>query len=347
MINLEKWNPEWSERFATYEASLTPLFPGTTLHHIGATSIRGLSAQPIIDMLLLVKDEASVWSAIDTLVDQGYTYIGTERNTETLFNDGMKMYVTQVSEPAPLLFRDILAADPRVMWAYKQVKESAAPRGELAYKAAKGNFVEAVIRAYKQGTKATPSACCKRTVTCDAMSGNRQRSESTQETSGGVPVETAGDEKDNEQVENNGEEPDSGDEEYQTVLAQEMDSSTVQDSLSNEEAGNCEILYSPPERALDTGQETDTCSEQSPITIQRGPFRKEKPALSQEVPTDMHSINDFSPLLFCGKCGKPLFADSGRYAGVYYKFWVSVQSIAFQAKSAAEAALELDCFLVI
>ncbi|MBR6267015.1 MAG: GrpB family protein, partial [Selenomonadaceae bacterium] len=171
MINLEKWNPEWLERFTSYEASLTPLFPGATLHHIGATSIRGLSAQPIIDMLLLVKDEAAVWSAVDTLVEQGYTYIGTERNTETLFTGGAKMYVTQGTEQELLIFRDILAADPRVMWAYKQVKESAAPRGELAYNAAKGNFVEAVIRAYKQGREAPSSESCKRKAMGDAMSG--------------------------------------------------------------------------------------------------------------------------------------------------------------------------------
>lgn len=307
MINLEKWNPEWTERFTAYEASLQPLFSGGTLHHIGATSIRGLSAQPIIDMLFLVSDEAAVWSAVDTLVDQGYTYIGTERNTETLFTEGAKMYVSHTPEPDLLIFRDILSSDPRVMWAYKQVKESAAPRGELAYNAAKSNFVEAVIRAYKQGTEATSSASRPNCIMSGSTGDKKPHSESGQEPDVSASSEAHG----SGQVENGGEETDSESE-------QEPDSNLEQDSLGNEKPD------SPTEPLLDNGQETDTCVDQgvqSPIVIQRGPLRREIPHLSQEIPADMHSINDFSSLLFCGKCGKPLYAESGRYAGVYYRFW--------------------------
>ncbi len=108
MISLEKWNPEWAERYRNYESSLLPLFPGCSLHHIGATSIRGMSAKPIIDMLLLVPDEAAIWAAIDTLVEQDYTYIGTERNMETLFTDGAKMYVSHTPEPDPLIHHALL-----------------------------------------------------------------------------------------------------------------------------------------------------------------------------------------------------------------------------------------------
>jgi GrpB-like predicted nucleotidyltransferase (UPF0157 family) len=51
---------EWQEKFENEKRSLNKLLPDATIHHIGSTSVPGLSAKPIIDIMIEVPSLESV-----------------------------------------------------------------------------------------------------------------------------------------------------------------------------------------------------------------------------------------------------------------------------------------------
>ncbi|MFC7783459.1 GrpB family protein [Rossellomorea sp. GCM10028870] len=51
---------DWKEKFETEKRSLEKILPDSTIHHIGSTSVPGLAAKPIIDILIEVPDLESI-----------------------------------------------------------------------------------------------------------------------------------------------------------------------------------------------------------------------------------------------------------------------------------------------
>lgn len=73
-IEIAPYNPRWPEMFVS-EAELIKKVLGnncTTIHQIGSTSVPGLSAKPIIDMLPVVKDIQEVDKAAKAMETLGY-----------------------------------------------------------------------------------------------------------------------------------------------------------------------------------------------------------------------------------------------------------------------------------
>jgi len=57
MITIESYNEEWPLIFKNEELALKKLLPDLlNLYHVGSTSVPGLSAKPIIDIIAAVKD---------------------------------------------------------------------------------------------------------------------------------------------------------------------------------------------------------------------------------------------------------------------------------------------------
>lgn len=75
-IKFEKYNPNWSNDFENIKTELTELigFIKPMIEHIGSTSVEGLSAKPIIDILIGVKDESSLGKTIAPLTNKNYVY---------------------------------------------------------------------------------------------------------------------------------------------------------------------------------------------------------------------------------------------------------------------------------
>src|SRR3569832_920194 len=74
MIEVVGYDPKWPELFAS-EAELVKQALGsncTQVHHIGSTSVPGLSAKPIIDMVPVVRDIQEVDNAIEAMESLGY-----------------------------------------------------------------------------------------------------------------------------------------------------------------------------------------------------------------------------------------------------------------------------------
>ena len=76
-IIIEPYNPEWPELFMC-ESSLIRLSIGsyiTVIEHIGSTSVPGLAAKPVIDMLIGVKSLADSPRFVPLLEELGYVYV--------------------------------------------------------------------------------------------------------------------------------------------------------------------------------------------------------------------------------------------------------------------------------
>ena len=75
LIAVVPYDPEWPRRFETeralLEGVLGPWLQGG-IHHIGATSIPGLAAKPIIDMMAGVRDFEEARAAFDPLRELSY-----------------------------------------------------------------------------------------------------------------------------------------------------------------------------------------------------------------------------------------------------------------------------------
>ena len=76
-IILEKYETEWNNIFKLEkEAIIKTLIPEKVwVEHIGSTSIPGLSAKPIIDIMVGVEDENQLNNHINRIISMGYVYV--------------------------------------------------------------------------------------------------------------------------------------------------------------------------------------------------------------------------------------------------------------------------------
>ncbi len=72
------YDPRWPGRFAEESAQVADRFAdnAVAIHHIGSTSVPGLAAKPVIDMLLVVKDIEAVDHKDDEMAALGYVAKG-------------------------------------------------------------------------------------------------------------------------------------------------------------------------------------------------------------------------------------------------------------------------------
>jgi GrpB-like predicted nucleotidyltransferase (UPF0157 family) len=74
---VEKYNPEWPKHFKEIKAFLGEKVAKACLRieHVGSTSIHGITAKPIIDLILVIKPER--WEEIKALLEErGYHHEG-------------------------------------------------------------------------------------------------------------------------------------------------------------------------------------------------------------------------------------------------------------------------------
>ena len=155
---LAAYQPGWPEAFAKEAARIKAALGDRVLaiEHYGSTSIPGLPAKPIIDLLIGVKDLDEVATIAPLMFALGYDdhtrnvvpghYImglGEARTHHAHF-------VAFQSEQwwPPLNFRDRLRADPALRDEYQALKSRLViehPNDRAAYTEAKSAFVESVL----------------------------------------------------------------------------------------------------------------------------------------------------------------------------------------------------------
>ena len=128
---MAEYDPQWPEMYAEQErrvrAALGPA--ALQIEHIGSTSVPGLAAKPIIDVLVTVEDITAEEDYLDQLLDVGYELRVREpahRMVRTPARD-VHVHVLEVGDQAAddyLLFRDRLRADPEDRGLYERTKRA-------------------------------------------------------------------------------------------------------------------------------------------------------------------------------------------------------------------------------
>jgi GrpB-like predicted nucleotidyltransferase (UPF0157 family) len=162
LIAVVAYDPEWPRRFeierALLERLLAPWLEGG-VHHIGATSIPGLGAKPIIDMMAGVQDLEEARPAFEPLREQSYVYTPHRPGIAHHFSKPSAqlsevMHGLHLTQPGSdlwnerLAFRDALRADPALAAEYETLKLRLAvehPDDLTAYTAGKRAFVGRVL----------------------------------------------------------------------------------------------------------------------------------------------------------------------------------------------------------
>lgn len=128
---LADYDPQWPEAYAAHERRIRrALGPAAVaIEHIGSTSVPGLAAKPIIDVLVTVEDITAEEDYLDQLLDAGYELRVREpghRLVRTAARDA-HVHVLEVGDAAAddyLLFRDRLRADPEDRDLYQRTKRA-------------------------------------------------------------------------------------------------------------------------------------------------------------------------------------------------------------------------------
>lgn len=163
LIEIVDYDPSWPDRFVDQEKRVSSILrPWLTapVEHIGSTSVPGLRAKPIIDMLAPVRSLPEARAAVEGLAADGWSpwhddpcrhyrlwFLRPRPEART-----HHLHVIERGHPhavALLGFRDALRADRGLREEYARLKERLAEQhrdNRNAYSNAKGDFVARALR---------------------------------------------------------------------------------------------------------------------------------------------------------------------------------------------------------
>lgn len=134
------YDPAWPALYAAEAAQLRKAVPGLiTIEHIGSTSVPGLAAKPIVDILAIVASMEPIDADHAALADLGYDYRpqAFEDPLHVYFPkdiDGRRavhLHVMAEASPTPALnlrFRDFLRSSSAARARYAEGKQAIAAR---------------------------------------------------------------------------------------------------------------------------------------------------------------------------------------------------------------------------
>jgi GrpB-like predicted nucleotidyltransferase (UPF0157 family) len=178
-ILISPYNPEWPRLFEKEKNHLLSCLPPdivTRIEHFGSTAIPGLSAKPIIDILVEVSSlEETKEIVVPILTAQGYEYFWRpsfgddvppfyawfiKRNEKKQRTHHLHMIERNFDLWDRLFFRDYLIEHPEIAGEYESLKlrlAAAFPNDRSAYTEAKTEFVIKITglakRYYKNSKK--------------------------------------------------------------------------------------------------------------------------------------------------------------------------------------------------
>lgn len=160
-VVVTEYRDEWTQQFSEESQKMKEIFGDEVIdiYHIGSTSVPGLKAKPIIDIMPVVKDIKKIDSYNEQMQGLGYECMGEFGiKGRRYFRKGAKHRTHQVHVfqednkddiTRHLAVRDYLRTHPDEARAYGDLKESLAkrfPRDFEAYKDGKDMFVKELER---------------------------------------------------------------------------------------------------------------------------------------------------------------------------------------------------------
>lgn len=159
-VTLEPYNPQWPLRFAQEKAFLLQKigsFLEGSVEHVGSTSVEGLLAKPVIDIMFGVHSLASSEEAIHILQANGYCYYPYKSDVMHWFCKPSPEVRTHHLHLIPfnsplwkerIRFRDILRQNAPIAEAYGELKQSLAAQmadDREAYTQNKWPFIQRIL----------------------------------------------------------------------------------------------------------------------------------------------------------------------------------------------------------
>ncbi|MGM0446107.1 MAG: GrpB family protein [Bacillota bacterium] len=155
-VLVNKYDPNWTKMYEKEANLIRDIFKDKLLeiHHIGSTSVKGLKAKPIIDIMPLVEDIKKVDKHNDEMIKIGYEPMGeygiSKRRYFRKGKDGRyhHVHVFEIdSEHANrhLAFRDYLREHKEIAKKYGNLKEKLAqkyPNDIESYMDGKNDFIK-------------------------------------------------------------------------------------------------------------------------------------------------------------------------------------------------------------
>ena len=161
-------DPRWNDWYAQEEALLRSVLQkefAAGIHHIGSTSIPGIWAKPIVDILVEAAPGADLSCADETLVHAGYRCM-SRSDSRRSYNKGyteegfaenvFHLHLTHLGERKEVIFRDYLRTHPDDAKAYEALKLSLWKPFEHdrdGYTNAKTDFVQAILDKARENHK--------------------------------------------------------------------------------------------------------------------------------------------------------------------------------------------------
>jgi GrpB-like predicted nucleotidyltransferase (UPF0157 family) len=164
-VEVVNYDPRWPALFEEEAKRLRAVLDPSLilgLEHFGSTAVRGLSAKPIIDILIAVRSLTQAQASfVEALQNLDYVYWAENpRQDRMFFVKGMppfgsrRSHHVHVTEPdgemwQRLAFRDYLRAHPEEAQTYQRLKKRLAAEHRAdreAYTDAKSAYIESVMR---------------------------------------------------------------------------------------------------------------------------------------------------------------------------------------------------------
>ena len=166
-VYLVPWKEEWAHAFHREKQCIIGAMIGNghsgSVRHVGSTSIKGMVAKPIIDILVCPDDGIPLEDVIPDLEWIGYKNLGEGGRPGRYFmsrgdqpNETFYVHLCHESHPVAqdqLLFQRIERENPIICRKYIRMKLLLAdmfPEDREMYRALKGLFIEGVLSAYRQ-----------------------------------------------------------------------------------------------------------------------------------------------------------------------------------------------------
>lgn len=161
-VIVESYNSAWKKDFEDIRSELMAVLEGKviSIEHVGSTSVKGLSAKPIIDIDVVIEDEDTFPEVKAAMESIGYTHEGDLgiKGREAFKYEGKEhlrkhhLYVctkdaTELKKH--ITFRDHLRSHPEAVREYSKVKEEGAklyPEDIDGYINYKAPFIEGIYK---------------------------------------------------------------------------------------------------------------------------------------------------------------------------------------------------------
>lgn len=161
-VLIAPYSEEWPQYFRHAEAELLAAFAplAVSIEHIGSTSVPGLVAKPVIDVMLAASSLQEVEMKIAALAELGYAYVAKYEQDLPMRRyfvkspaDSLRVHLHAVEAGSQfwkehIAFRDMLRTNAQLRSQYQALKLRLAQEfadDKSAYTDAKGPFIQAAL----------------------------------------------------------------------------------------------------------------------------------------------------------------------------------------------------------